>query len=193
MVQLAKKIFWTGQKPTWNCGKSTSKTRWRHWRKRWNALRILTGVGIWFHFLSVPAFVVAVAFSIDGVKILQKMWEAPKWASGRTWTHRMLCVCARRPASKTSGGSTGRTASSISSSSRRSLLLLQRHCMFRPFVAAETLKACALFGLHLVAAGGDNGTSSSCGVFSPELDALVRGTLCGKKMYLAPGMRARWV
>ena len=35
-----------------------------------------------------------------------------------------------------------------------------------PFVSAETLKACALIGLHLMAAGGDAGSSGSQ---SPDL------------------------
>ena len=60
----------------------------------------------------------------------------------------------------------------------------------KPCVPAETLKACALSGLHLMAAGGESGSSSSSGVSSPE---LVRGTLCGKKTLLAPEMRAQWV
>ena len=43
---------------------------------------------------------------------------------------------------------------------------------FKPFVAAETLEACALIGPHLMAAGGEDGSSSSCGVFSPELGGI---------------------
>ena len=78
--------------------------------------------------------------------------------------------------------------------SRRALFLSQEEpfafteaVQFKPFVPAETLNACALIGLHLVAAGFDSGTSSSCSVFSLELrgfqDSVVRGALCGKKMY----------
>ena len=43
---------------------------------------------------------------------------------------------------------------------------------FGPFVPAETLEACALIGLHLTAAGSESRSSSSCGVFSPELGEI---------------------
>ena len=70
---------------------------------------------------------------------------------------------------------------------KKSPLLFTEAVQFKPFVLAETLNACALIGLHLVAAGVDSETSSSCGVFSLELrgfqDSVVRGALCGKKMY----------
>ena len=51
-------------------------------------------------------------------------------------------------------------------------MLSQRQWSFNPFVPAETLKACALIGPHLMAAGGDSGTSSSCGVSSLELGGV---------------------
>ena len=42
----------------------------------------------------------------------------------------------------------------------------------KPFVRAETLKACALPGLHLVAGEAESGFSSSSGVFSSELGGI---------------------
>ena len=50
-------------------------------------------------------------------------------------------------------------------------MLLQRQWR-SPFVLTETLRACALIGPHLVTAGGESGSSSSCGVFSPELGGI---------------------
>ena len=64
----------------WICGRNTSKTRLWPWKKRWSAWRILTGVGIWFHSVSLPVLVVAMACSIAGAKICKtKMWEGPYW------------------------------------------------------------------------------------------------------------------
>ena len=54
--------------------------------------------------LSLPAFVVAVACSIVGAKILHKMWEGPTGkASGFAWIHGTLHVCAHHPAAGMSG------------------------------------------------------------------------------------------
>ena len=58
----------TSQKPCGGTGESTD-----------NLWRILTRVGIMFHRLSLPAIVVAMAFSIAGAKILQQMWEGHHW------------------------------------------------------------------------------------------------------------------
>ena len=43
---------------------------------------------------------------------------------------------------------------------------------FEPFVPAETLRACALIGLHQMAARGVSGSSSSCDAFAPELGEI---------------------
>ena len=72
MTQLAMKILWARQKNVWNCGKNISKTHWRHLRKYWNVWRIPTTVGIWFHSLTLLAFVIAMAFSIAGGKDFAK-------------------------------------------------------------------------------------------------------------------------
>ena len=52
----------------------------RHWRKRWNAWKIPSGAGIWFR-----SFVVAMACSIVGAKILQNMRQGPCWEG--VWPH----------------------------------------------------------------------------------------------------------
>ena len=41
-----------------------------------------------------------------------------------------------------------------------------------PFVPEEMLRACAVIGLHLMAAGSASGSSSSCDAFSPELGGI---------------------
>ena len=161
MIQLAKKIFWAGQ-AVWNCGKNTSKTRWRHWRRHYHVWRI-PGVGIWFH-----SFVVASPLSSQWLaaflarRFCERCGKGPVGkASGLTWTHGMFWVCAQHPASGTHWGSTGRVATSFSSSSRRSPSSLQRQWCLSPSFPAETLKACALIGLHLMAAEGASGSSGS--------------------------------
>ena len=63
--------------------------------------------------------------------------------SGRFWIREMLRVCVRKPASGMFRGTTGRTAS-------------------------ETLKACALIGLHMIA----EATSSSCSSISFDLGEM---------------------
>ena len=79
------------------------------------------------HSLSLPSVVVAVACSIVGAKILQRCGKGSTGkASGLTWTHGMLWRCAQYLAPGMYQGSTGRMASSFSSSSRRSSLPLQR-------------------------------------------------------------------
>ena len=82
----------------------------------------------------------------------------------------MLSVCAHHPASGMFRGSMGRTASSFSSSSRRSPLLLQRRWNSGPF-PAETLRASVLIGLHQMAGEGASGSSGSQ---SPDLGDTCR-------------------
>ena len=83
----------------------------------------------------------------------------------------MLCVCAHHSASGTSRGSAGRTASSFFLNKKECFALTEA-VQFQPFFPAETLKACALIGLHLMAAEGESFFSSSCCVFSLELGGI---------------------
>ena len=93
----------------------------------------------------------------------------------------MLSVDAHHPASGMSWESTGRTASSFFFLIKKEPFALTKAVQLKPYVPAETLKACALIGLHLLA---------SCGVFSPFQGSVVRGTLCGKKKYIYSECRA---
>ena len=78
MIQLAKKIFWAEQKLAWICGKNISETRLRPCKKRWNAWNIFFSAGFWF-VVWLQVVVVAMPCSNVGAKILQKMWEGPRW------------------------------------------------------------------------------------------------------------------
>ena len=101
------------------------------------------------------AGVVAVAFSIAGAKIFAKDVGRRLASPGPMGGCAFARVIQRL---ECPGESTGRMARSFSFSLGRSLLLLQR-------------QHSALIGLHLMAAGGESG-SSSCGVFSPELGGI---------------------
>ena len=69
-----------------------------------------------------------------------------------------VCVYARRLQ-----GSIGRTASSFSSSKKKEQVVASNEVLPNHYVSAETLEACALIGLHLLAADcevGSNGSQS---------------------------------
>ena len=57
---------------------------------------------------------------------------------------------------------------------KKECFALTEAVQFQPFFPAETLKACALIGLHLMAAEGESVFSSSCCVFSLELGGIPR-------------------
>ena len=150
MIQLAKKIFLAGHSPVWNCGTDTSKTRWRHWRKHWHVWRIPAGVGIWFHSLSLPTFVVAKAFSIAGAKILQNMWAGPSWAGVWPYLDPWDVVRLRTSSCFLERPEEVRAA-------RRALFLPHQVGALRPYKgsgvqAHRSCGACSLIGLHLMAA-----------------------------------------
>ena len=79
-------------------------------------------------------------------------------ASGLTWTHGLLCVCAHHPASGTSRGSTSRTASSFSFSSKRSPLLSRRYCSLSLLFLRRRSRHVLRLVYTLMAAGVDSGT-----------------------------------
>ena len=78
---------------------------------------------------------------------------------------------------------------------RKEPVALVQAVPFEPFVPAETLRTCALIGLPFMAAGGESGSSSSCGVFSLELRGIpgLSGPryLCGMK-YIAREVRVHF-
>ena len=89
---------------------------------------------------------------------------------GLFWIRGMSWVCARQPASGMCRRSTGRMANSSFSLPRTKAV------EFRPCVTAATLRACALFGLHMIAE--DAASSSFSGL---SLGGMVgQGTLFGK-------------
>ena len=103
----------------------------------------------------------------------RKRWEKGPTgkASGLTWTHEMLCV-AHIIQRLEYPGKCGPHGELFFFLIEKEPFALTMAVQFKPFVPAETLKACALIGLHLVAAGGESGSSSSCGVFSQKLGGM---------------------
>ena len=65
----------------------------------------------------------------------------------------------------------GRTASSFFFLIKKEQVVAPNKLLPNPFVSAETLKAGALIGLHLLAAGGENGSS---GCQSPDFGDMWR-------------------
>ena len=101
------------------------------WQKRWDAL----------------SFVVAMAFSIVGAKILQKMWRGPYWEG--VW----LCLDPRgvvRLRTSTSyrnvPGKNGPHCELLFFLIRKEPVALTKAVPCKPFVSAETLNLCALIG-----------------------------------------------
>ena len=97
----------------------------------------------------------------------------------------MLWGCAHHPAIGMSWGNMGHTASFSSTLTGRSRWLSRRQCRSSLFVYAETLKACALIGLHLLATEDEAGSSGS---LSPDFGRHVetrspRKPLDGKRRH----------
>ena len=133
MNQLAKKKSWAEQRLAWKRGKNISKTRWR--RRRWNAWRMPSRVGIWFHSLSLPAFCRRNSFQHRWRKdFAKRCGKGPIGkASGLFWTHGMLWVCAQRLASGTFRGNDGPHGELFFFfTKKRSPLLLQRQWSSSP-------------------------------------------------------------
>ena len=96
------------------------------------------------------------AFSIAGVKIFAK--DTGRGHLGRllvlsSKTHGMWCACAHHLPSGTSRGSTGPHGELCLFFIKKSPFALTEAAQFKPFVPVETLKACALIGLHPMADG----------------------------------------
>ena len=151
----------------WNCVKNISKIRWRLWRRRWSAWKLPANVGIWFHRLSLSSFVFAMAFSIAGAKFLRKMWEGPYWEEVWPFLDPWDVVGLRTTFSVWNVlGKYGPHGELFFFLIKKEPFALTEAMECRPFVRAETLKACALIDLHLVEA---ESTSMSSGSQSPDL------------------------
>ena len=128
-------------------------------KKSWTKTRL----DLWEEHLQDPivalAQALAMASRIVGAKILQKMWERPCWEGVWLSLDPWDVVRSHHSAIGMSWGNVGHTASISSSSSGRSRRLSRRR--FKPFVSTETLKACALTGLHITAAEDEAGSSGS--------------------------------
>ena len=98
-------------------------------------------------------------------------------ASGLAWTRGSLdpwdrvCACAQRPPIGMSQGKYGPHGKFFFFLIKKEPAALTKAVPSKPYVSAETLKACALIGLHLLAAEGEAGSSGSQ---SPEKGDLLR-------------------
>ena len=97
------------------------------------------------------------ACSIAGAKILQKMWEGPYYWEG-VWPCLDPWDVVRLRTSSSCWNVQGKYGAA-----RRAFLLPYQGgaggSHVKPVVSAETLKTCALIGLHLLAAEGEAGSS----------------------------------
>ena len=73
----------------------------------------------------------------------------------------MLWVCAQRLASENVLRKNGPHGELFFFLVKKEPFALTKAVDFKPFVPAETLRACALIGLHLMAADGASGSSGS--------------------------------
>ena len=117
------------------CGKNMSETRLRPWQKRWNAWTMAFSAGFW-----------------SVVCCCQSGWL--QWPAV-LWARRFGKRCGNVP------GKYGPHSELFFFLIKKEPVALAKAVPFNPFVSAETLKACALFGLHLLAAEGEN-WSSGC-------------------------------
>ena len=89
-------------------------------------------------------------------------------ASGLAWIHGTLCVCAHHPAIGMSRKDTGHSASFSSSLSRRSGSHKDSAIQARGS-RGKAQGVCADWSARVI---GLHGSSSTCGVFSPELGGI---------------------
>ena len=98
--------------------------------------------------LLLPVVVVAMTCSVVGAKIFQKMWEGPCWEGVLALPGSMgRCAFAHIIQLLECPGEVRATQRAFLS--RRNRWLSQKAAPLKPVVLAETLKACALVGLHL--------------------------------------------
>ena len=112
------------------------------------------------------------ACSIVGAEMLPKMWEGPYWEGVGPFLDPWDVVGLRT----TSGvwnvaGKYGPHGELFFFLIKKESFALTKAAVIKPFVPAETLKACALIGLHLMAAESASGT---CGSQSPDLRDMWR-------------------
>ena len=142
----ARKEYILGQdkKTVWTCGKNISKTRWRHWRRHWNVWRIPTRIGIWFLQFVVASLCRRNGFQHRWRKDFAKRcgkgyWEGV-WPYLDPWDVVRLRTSSWNVPRKY--GPHGELFFSI----KTEPFGLTEAVQFKPFVPAETVKACALVG-----------------------------------------------
>ena len=117
----------------------------RLWQKRWNVCRI-------------PSF----GFTVCRSQLLSSQyWEG-------VWPHLDPWDVVRLRTSSSYWNAPGR----YGPHSELFFFLIKKEPQFKPSVLAETLKACALIGLHLLAAEGGSGSANR----GPRVKAFLRPT-----------------
>ena len=140
-----------------------------HWSTRTvHAWRIPSRVGIWFHSLLLPAYVQHRRrkdfAKYVGRAILGRRLVFPGPMGCCAFAHIILLLGRPRKY-----GPHGELFVFVI---KKEGFALTEAVQFKLFVPSETLNACALIGLHLMAAEGESESSSFCGVFSPQLGGI---------------------
>ena len=162
MIQLAKIFSGRTKNPSGIVGRTSQRPVARTGESTGMFGECLLGLAFGFTVLSLPTFAVAMACGTVGANILQKMWEGLHWEG--VWPHPdPWDVVGLRTTSSVWNvpGKYGPHGELFFFLIKEPFALTQA-VQFKPFVPAETLEACALIGLHLLAAGEARSSGSQC-------------------------------
>ena len=119
----------------------------------------LLRVGIRFNSVSLPIFVVAMVLQHRWCKDFAKMWEGPFWEG--VWPGPMGRGARTSSSCWDDPVKYGPHSELLFFLIRKEPVALTQAVPFEPFCLWETLKTCALTGLHLLAAEDEAGSSGS--------------------------------
>ena len=144
--------------------KNTSKTRWRHWRKHWNVFE--NSFQGW-HLVAQFCRCQRLSSQWLSASVVRKLCLEGVWPYLHAWD----VVRLRRSSwfwnVQRKHGPHGELFFFL----MKEPFALTEAVKFKPFVPAQTLKACASIGLHLLAAEGESGSSRRQ---SPDLGHMRR-------------------
>ena len=169
MIQLAKITLWEGNRQDWNCGKSTSKTQPYPWTSALKCARkIPSRVDFW---LKVLAKIHAncsglrlggLSFFFFAKDVGKTVLGMPSGITLTPWDSVRLRTTSTHWNVPGKCGPHGKLFFFLV---KKEPVVASNEVLPNLFVSAETLKVCALVGVHLLAAVGGAG---SCG--SPSFD-----------------------
>ena len=94
--------------------------------------------------------------------MLSKIWERPFWEGDWPYLDPWDSVCSRKASTHWNvPGKYGTHGELFFFLIKKEPVVASNEVLPKPIVSAETLKACALIGLHLLAAEGEDGSSGS--------------------------------